>query len=125
MTFCKELIRLRIGHNFGSRNEYGLRDYMSTVSRYCLPMIILVCGSVAGFAHAEPSACEQVDQACGKAGYVRGLPDKYGKDLEKGCSHPLLAGQTVPGVSVDPDIIKKCLDSQTQPKNTSHRRHSR
>jgi hypothetical protein len=71
------------------------------------------------------TACEKLDHACANAGYVRGLPDpSAGKDLETKCVQPLLKGQTVADVNVDPDVIKDCADSKIKSAPRSkHRRH--
>jgi len=71
------------------------------------------------------SSCQQIEQACGKAGYVRGLTnDGDGKDLDKACMQPILKGQSVEGVQVDSDTAQKCK-SQLQAKPTISKKHKR
>jgi hypothetical protein len=76
-------------------------------------------------AKANRAACEEIEQACGRAGFVRGLArEGDGKDLDKACLQPTLKGQYVAGVVVDPDIIKKCQQSkQIKPQTTGRHRH--
>jgi hypothetical protein len=76
-------------------------------------------------AKANRAACEQIEQACGQAGFVRGLAhESDGKDLDKACVQPILKGQNVAGVVVDADIIKKCQQAkQIKPQSTGRRRH--
>jgi hypothetical protein len=90
---------------------------------FFLLTLISLCG---GSALADsPTPCEQIEQACGKAGYVRGLPDSsYGKDLDKSCMQPIIKGQTVEGVTVSDDIAKKCAAAQVKKSDkSSSRRH--
>ena len=76
-------------------------------------------------AKAKRAACEQIEQACGQAGFVRGLAhESDGKDLDKACLQPILKGQNVAGVVVDADIVKKCQQSkQIKPQGMGRRRH--
>jgi hypothetical protein len=65
--------------------------------------------------------CEKIQQACGEAGYTRGVPD--GKDLMSKCFDPIMKGQNIEGVKVDPDSVKKCTDEQKQPKSKGKHKH--
>jgi hypothetical protein len=67
----------------------------------------------AGGAPAQP--CKQIEQACSSAGFVKGEA-KEGKGLFKDCVQPILHGQSVNGVTVDPSIVAAC-------KQRMHRRH--
>jgi hypothetical protein len=70
---------------------------------------------------ADETSCEEIQTACGRAGYARDVPG--GKDLMTKCYNPILQGQSVSGVKVDDETVKKCKE----PKNTKSqktRRHS-
>jgi hypothetical protein len=67
------------------------------------------------FAFADGSApvnlkrpCMQIEQACTAAGYVKGEA-KEGKGFHKNCMRPILKGQSVPGVSVNPSVVQACV----------------
>ena len=55
----------------------------------------------------NPGPCRQIMKACRDAGFKRGQAEK-GKGLMKDCFGPILKGQTVPGVSVDPSVVQAC-----------------
>ena len=59
--------------------------------------------------------CKQVESACSAAGYVKGEA-KEGKGLFKNCVEPLLAGQAVPGVNVDPAAVQACAAKKAAKK---------
>ena len=70
----------------------------------------------------EMTACEQIQRACGQAGYTRDLPD--GRDLVTRCYQPLLLGQEIRGVAVEPSLVKKCNEQQkNKPSQKKGRRH--
>jgi len=74
------------------------------------------------FADDNPTACEQIQRQCGEAGFTRNLPQ--GRDLDSKCFQPIMKGQDVVGVKVDPDLVKKCKDEQTKkPALKKRRRH--
>lgn len=50
--------------------------------------------------------CKAIAQACSAAGFERGkTPDKR---FWKDCMQPILTGQSVKGVNVDPSAVKEC-----------------
>lgn len=111
---------------------------MKNVVKY-LASFILLLGTVAMAEDTAPTpnpspaapiksspACDKIEQACGQAGFMRGLDETSdGKDLDKACMQPLLKGQTVPGVSVDYDVIKQCQADQKKQPSSSGRHHRR
>lgn len=70
-----------------------------------------------GKAWAAESACEQIQQACGEAGFTRDNPS--GRDLDTKCFKPIMNGEgaKVSGVHVDPSLVKKCK-TESQPKKS-------
>jgi hypothetical protein len=52
--------------------------------------------------------CKQIIAACESAGFEKGMHKKDGKGLFKDCLDPILAGQTVAGVTVDPSLVPAC-----------------
>lgn len=50
--------------------------------------------------------CRAIEKACQSAGFTKG--DKTGKALFLHCVKPILAGQTVSGVTVDPSLVQAC-----------------
>lgn len=76
--------------------------------------------STASFA-ADPTPCEQIQRACGEAGFTRDLPE--GRDLMSKCFKPILLGQEIPGVKVDSDLVKKCNESQSAKPKGRRQRH--
>ena len=56
----------------------------------------------------NPKPCHAIKAACKKAGYYIG-GDTIGKGLKENCAKPLLLGQSVPGVTVNPADIQACL----------------
>jgi hypothetical protein len=51
--------------------------------------------------------CKRVEAACYAAGYAKGAA-KQGRGLFKNCVGPLLSGELVPGVSIDPGAVQAC-----------------
>ena len=58
--------------------------------------------------------CQQIEQACSAAGFVKGEA-KEGKGLFKNCMKPIMSGQQVQGVSIDPSLVPAC-----QAKRAAH-----
>jgi hypothetical protein len=87
-------------------------------------LILTVAGIASGIAiAADQPHCDQIQQACGEAGYTRNVPD--GKDLMTKCFQPILKGQTIEGVKTDSDTVKKCEAEQNQkPSKGKHHRGS-
>ncbi len=50
--------------------------------------------------------CQAIEKACKSAGFTKG--DKTGKALFLHCVKPILAGQTVTGVTVDSSVVQAC-----------------
>lgn len=55
-----------------------------------------------------PGPCKQIIQSCEQAGFEKGMHKKDGKGLYKDCLDPILAGQSVAGVTVDPAVVTSC-----------------
>ncbi|HEX7672574.1 MAG TPA: hypothetical protein VF412_00315 [Bdellovibrio sp.] len=71
---------------------------------------MIVLGSVSAFAQGAPKGdhpCKQILSACESAGFVKG-EHKEKKGLYKDCMQPVLAGQSVAGVTVGSDVIAAC-----------------
>jgi hypothetical protein len=51
--------------------------------------------------------CKEIEQACTGAGFVKGEAAE-GKGLFKNCMDPILKGQAVNGVTVDPTVVAAC-----------------
>jgi hypothetical protein len=47
--------------------------------------------------------CKDIQEACESAGFTSGGA------LHKNCLGPLMKGQTVKGVNIDPDLLKACM----------------
>ena len=61
-------------------------------------------------------SCKQIMQACEQAGYEKGMHKKDGKGLYKDCMDPILAGQSVNGVTVDPSVVSDCQAKRAKRK---------
>lgn len=72
---------------------------------------MIVLGSVSAFAQGTAPKgehpCKQIQAACESAGFVKG-EHKEKKGLFKDCMHPILAGQSVAGVTVGADVVAAC-----------------
>jgi hypothetical protein len=53
--------------------------------------------------------CKAIEQACSSAGFVKGEAAQ-GKGLFKDCMQPILQGQAVNGVSVNPTEVSACKE---------------
>ena len=62
--------------------------------------------------------CKQIEQACSSAGFVVGQAPQ-GNGLFKDCMQPVLKGQAVKGVSVDPTVVTACKERLA--KRRAHR----
>jgi hypothetical protein len=58
--------------------------------------------------------CKQIIQACEQAGFEKGMHNKDGKGAYKDCLNPILAGQAVTGVTVDPSLVSACLAAKAK-----------
>jgi hypothetical protein len=73
---------------------------------------MLILGSVSVFASTEGShPCKEIKAACETAGFKKG-DHKEKKGLYKDCVQPIMAGQTVPGVTVASDVVTACKDKK-------------
>ncbi len=59
--------------------------------------------------------CREIVEACKNAGFVKGKA-KEGKGLFKNCVEPILAGQSVQGVSVDAGLVQACQERRAKRK---------
>ena len=62
--------------------------------------------------------CREIEKACAGAGFVKGEAAE-GKGLFKNCMQPILKGQAVSGVSVDPTVVTACKERMA--KRHAHR----
>jgi hypothetical protein len=60
---------------------------------------------------AQP--CKEIVQACSNAGFVKGEAAQ-GKGLFRDCMHPIMHGQAVTGVTVDPAVVSACKQRMAQ-----------
>jgi len=58
-------------------------------------------------AMAADHPCKQIQTACSAAGFVKG-DHKDHKGLFLDCVKPIRAGQTVAGVTIDPNTVQAC-----------------
>lgn len=68
---------------------------------------MIILSSVSAFAQKGDHPCQQIKAACESAGFVKG-EHKEKKGLFKDCMQPIMAGQSVAGVSVGTDVISAC-----------------
>ena len=76
-------------------------------------LLVAMVSVFAGFAQAEENIgkdhpCHEVKTACEAAGFVNKSHKKDGKGLHIDCIKKLIAGETVPGVTVAADKIEAC-----------------
>ena len=74
--------------------------------------LLAVCSMVASVAHTQETTqvdrpCKRIVTACEAAGFKKG-EHKDKKALFVDCAKPLMAGQSVPGVSVASADIEAC-----------------
>ena len=71
--------------------------------------LVPTLGAVTAFADetpaAKPTPCKNIMAACKAAGYA---PHAKDKDLRKDCMKPIMHGQAVEGVTVDPADVPAC-----------------
>jgi len=60
--------------------------------------------------------CQKIIEACKGANFVKG-EWKEGTGLYKDCFDPILAGKSVPNVSVDPATVSACNEVRAKRKN--------
>jgi len=58
--------------------------------------------------------CKQIIQACQQAGFEKGEHKTDGKGVYKDCLTPILAGQTVAGVTIDPSVVTSCQEMRAK-----------
>lgn len=75
------------------------------------PALALAADAAPGTTNTD-HPCKQVVSACQSAGYVK-KGHKQGKGLYKDCVQPLMAGQTVPNVTVDSTTVQACQAKKT------------
>ena len=83
--------------------------------------IFIAASTLPPIVSASQPSCDQIQHTCGEAGFTRDLPE--GRDLMSKCFQPIMQGQKVAGVNIDPDLIKKCRDEQQKkPKSGQGKR---
>jgi hypothetical protein len=82
---------------------------MRTFQAALIALFVVAAGAVG--AEPPPAAaehpCHKVEAACKAAGFAKG-GGKIGKGLFKDCVEPVLRGQAVAGVTVDPTEAQAC-----------------
>ncbi|QDK37767.1 hypothetical protein [Bdellovibrio sp. NC01] len=78
---------------------------------------MIVLGSVSAFAQGgeKNHPCQEIKKACESAGFVKG-EHKEKKGLYKDCVQPVLAGQSVAGVTVGSDVVAACNAKKAEKK---------
>lgn len=76
------------------------------ISVSILPALVASFFSVTVFA-TESMPCKEIRSACVAGGFAKG-EHKSGKGLYKDCLQKILAGESVPGVTVSPDQVSAC-----------------
>jgi hypothetical protein len=66
--------------------------------------------------------CKKIMEACTAAGFKKG-EWKVGKGLYKNCMHPIMEGQTVPGVSVTSGDVQSCKAHKAAHKEKMEEMH--
>lgn len=74
--------------------------------------IISVAMLILGAAAFANHPCQNLENACKAAGYVKGEA-KVGKGLFKDCMKPIMAGQSVPNVTVASADVSACQARKT------------
>jgi len=65
--------------------------------------------------------CQQIEMACTNAGYVKGeASDDAGKKLFRDCLQPILKGQVLDGVTVEPEIVSACVKKMAKRQAAAH-----
>lgn len=60
----------------------------------------------------KPSPCEQIVEACTKAGFVRSSTNSTDpQDLDNNCLNPILNGKRVKGIQISHSLGEQCLGS--------------
>lgn len=74
--------------------------------------VLVLLSTVSVFAHGnESKPCQQIKSACEAAGFKKG-DHKEKKGLYLDCLDPILAGQSVAGVSVGSDVVTACKEKK-------------
>jgi len=69
------------------------------------------------FLQPAPSPCRQIRSICESQGYVRGRTPDERKAFQQDCFKPLIEGQSVGNMKVDPAIAQACKERQSKRKN--------
>ncbi len=77
---------------------------LSILSAFILASSLVAFSASAG----ETGPCKQIKAACEAGGFVKGGHKKDGKGLYVDCMKKIMAGETVPGVTVTPDEVTAC-----------------
>lgn len=74
---------------------------------------LVLLGSVSAFAehHENSKPCKEIKAACEAAGFKKG-DHKEQKGLYKDCFQPIMAGQSVAGVTVGADVVNACKEKK-------------
>ncbi len=73
-----------------------------------LSVLVLASSLVAFSASAGTSPCKDIKAACEAGGFTKGGHKKDNKGLYIDCMKKIMAGETVPGVSVTADQVTAC-----------------
>lgn len=83
---------------------------MKTQPRHSILSLLVLASSLAAFSAgaSEEKPCKEIKAACEAGGFVKGGHKENGKGLYKDCLKKILAGETVAGVSVAPEVVSAC-----------------
>jgi hypothetical protein len=73
-----------------------------------LSVLVLASSLVAFSASAGTTPCKDIKSACEAGGFTKGGHKKDNKGLYKDCMQKVMAGETVPGVTVTADQVTAC-----------------
>jgi len=82
---------------------------MKKQSLYAILSLTVSASLFAFSAHAGDSKpCQEIRTACEAGGFVKGGHKKDGKGLMIDCMKKIIAGESVPGVTVSPEQVSAC-----------------
>jgi hypothetical protein len=81
---------------------------MKNQTRLSILSALVLASSAVAFSAFADEPCKQIKTACEGAGFTKGGHKTGNKGLFIDCMKPIMAGQSVPGVTVTPDQVTAC-----------------
>lgn len=81
-----------------------MKNQISILSALVLASAVFAFSATAG----ETAPCKEIKSACEAGGFVKGGHKKDGKGLFRDCMKKIMAGETVPGITVTPEQVSAC-----------------